>query len=61
MPIEIRELVIKVTVQDDNARPAGPAMPTVGLTTADLRHWQQELTRTCVQEVLEELSRRAER
>lgn len=60
MPIEIRELIIKVTVQDDS-RPPGPAALAAGLTVPDLYRWQQELTRTCVQEVLEELSRRAER
>ncbi|MBF9222669.1 DUF5908 family protein [Hymenobacter ruricola] len=59
MPIEIRELVIKVTVQDD-ARPAQPP-PAGGLGGPDLQRWQQELTRACVQEVLDELSRRAER
>lgn len=58
MPIEIRELVIKVTVQDKAAGPAAtPATPP----PAELRQWQQELARTCVQQVLAELQRQRER
>lgn len=45
MPIEIRELVIKVTVQDKAAAPATPP-------PAELRQWQQ---------VLAELQRQRER
>jgi hypothetical protein len=61
MPIEIRELVIKVTVQDD-ATPGGGAGPLApAAPPPDLRHWQQELTQACVREVLSELRRRAER
>ncbi len=60
MPIEIRELVIKVTVQDE-ARPAPASAPAAALAGPDLRRWQQELTEACVQEVLAELQRRAER
>lgn len=57
MPIEIRELVIRVTVQDETQQPA----PAVGPPGPDLRRWQQELTQACVQEVLAKLRRRAER
>ena len=60
MPIEIRELIIKVTVQDD-ARPVQSPTPAAALAGPDLRRWQQELTEACVQEVLAELQRRAER
>jgi len=60
MPIEIRELVIKVTVQDD-AQPAGLQGAPAGTAQPDLRRWQQELTQACVREVLAELRRRAER
>ncbi|MFD1872684.1 DUF5908 family protein [Hymenobacter bucti] len=59
MPIEIRELVIKVTVQDQVAGSSAPATPPA--PTAELRQWQQELARTCVQQVLAELQRRRER
>jgi hypothetical protein len=58
MPIEIRELVIKVTVHDNGpGRAAAPAAPPA----AELRQWQQELARTCVQQVLAELQRQRER
>lgn len=60
MPIEIRELVIKVTVQDE-ARHASPPGAPAGLASPDLRRWQQELTQACVREVLAELRHRAER
>jgi hypothetical protein len=61
MPIEIRELIIKVTVQDNaDSHASQPNQPS-GLVGDELRRWQQELTRTCVQQVLAELQRRNER
>jgi hypothetical protein len=58
MPIEIRELVIKITVQD---KVAGQVAAPAALPPAELRQWQQELARTCVQQVLAELQRQRER
>lgn len=61
MPIEIRELIIKVTVQADAAPRPSPTTP-VGLPAGDeLRQWQQELTQACVRQVLTELQRQRER
>ena len=58
MPIEIRELVIKVTVHDDGYRPARPAAAVSAEALAQLR---QELTESCVREVLTQLRRQRER
>lgn len=59
MPIEIRELVIKVTVLDESESAVGQRpQQAVGLTEDDLRHLRQELTQTCVRQVLAELERR---
>ena len=61
MPIEIRELIIKVTVQA-GPDPSPSPTPRVGLPAGDeLRQWQQELTQTCVRQVLSELQRQRER
>jgi len=61
MPLEIRELIIKVTVQDDAAGSPN-RQPQLWLPAGDeRRRWEQELTRTCVQQVLAELQRRNER
>ncbi|UOQ52077.1 DUF5908 family protein [Hymenobacter cellulosivorans] len=60
MPIEIRELVIKVTVHDD-ARPL-PEPAAAGIVGEDaLRRLRKELTDSCVQQVLSELSKRRQR
>ncbi|PJJ60778.1 DUF5908 family protein [Hymenobacter chitinivorans] len=59
MPIEIRELVIKVTVHDD-ARPL-PEPAAAGLGADALRRLRKELTESCVQQVLTELSKRRQR
>ena len=61
MPIEIRELIIKVTVQDETGSRAGQPTQPGGRAGDELRRWQQELARTCVQQVLAELQRRNER
>jgi hypothetical protein len=61
MPIEIRELVIKVTVQDDASPGVGVGPVAPAAPPPNLRHWQQELTQACVREVLAELRRRTER
>ncbi len=57
MPIEIRELVIKVTVHDDGYRPARPA----AVSAEALAQLRQELTESCVREVLTQLRRQRER
>jgi hypothetical protein len=64
MPIEIRELLIKVTVLDEAPRPAGPLAPAAGLTAAHAQLRQElahDLTQDCVRQVLAELQRRRER
>jgi hypothetical protein len=59
--LEIKELIIKVTVYDEAGGSTG-RLPQPGLPTGDeLQRWQRELTRTCVQQVLAELQRRADR
>ncbi len=64
MAIEIRELIIRVTLHDDNsthrvsaATQAAPALPTA----AAMRQLQQDVTQECVQQVLAELQRQRER
>lgn len=61
MPIEIRELLIKVTVLDNTQCAAGPLPQPVALTGEELRRFQQELVQTCVRQVLAELERQRER
>jgi len=61
MPIEIRELVIKVTVQDEPGGQASPAVVTNGLSGAELRQLQREVTQACVRQVLDTLKQRRER
>ncbi|MDO7883967.1 DUF5908 family protein [Hymenobacter cheonanensis] len=61
MPIEIRELLIKVTVLDDAPARAVPPAPPAALAGEALRQFQQDLTQTCVRQVLAELQRRRER
>ncbi len=58
MPIEIRELIIKVTVHDEN-RP--PARPEAGFSAADQEQLRRELTESCVRQVLTQLRKRQER
>lgn len=59
--LEIKELIIKVTVRDEAAGRSGRP-PQAGLPAGDeLQRWQRELTRTCVQQVLAELQRRTDR
>ncbi|WP_345059691.1 DUF5908 family protein [Hymenobacter glaciei] len=58
MPIEIRELVIKVTVYEDSRRPT----PAAAAFNAEAREQlRQELTESCVREVLAQLRRQRER
>lgn len=61
MPIEIRELVIKVTVQDEASGQPGPAAIAPGLSSAELRQLQREMTQACVRQVLDTLKQRRER
>lgn len=61
MPIEIRELLIKVTVLDETPAGAAPLASPAALTGAALRQFQHELTQTCVRQVLSELKQRRER
>ena len=62
MPIEIKELLIKVTVLDEVPRPvAGPLAAAAGLTAAAHAQLRQDLTQDCVRQVLAELQRRRER
>ena len=53
MPLEIRELVIKVTIEEQNAPP--PPDEKAQLTI------RRTLIRECVEEVLARLDRRAQR
>ena len=55
MPIEIRELVIKVTVHEDGRRPAA------AVSAEALAQLRRELTESCVREVLAQLRRQRER
>lgn len=62
MPIEIRELIIKVTLHDGAAGPgsSSPAAVAPPSSTA-LRQLQQDMTQDCVRQVLAELQRQRER
>ncbi len=60
MALEIRELLIRVTVQEAASLPAA-GNPPLAATTTDLRQLRAELTQTCVRQVLAELQRRRER
>ena len=61
MAIEVRELIIRVTVQDDSAARVPALATTAALAPNDLRQLREELTQTCVRQVLAELQRRRER
>lgn len=64
MAIEIRELVIRVTLHDDNPahRASAAAQPAPALpTAATMRQLRQDITQECVQQVLAELQRQRER
>jgi len=61
MPIEIRELVIKVTVQDEAGSPPNLPPSSTGLSGAELRQLQREITQVCVRQVLDTLKQRRER
>jgi len=61
MPIEIRELIIKVTLHDGTAAPASVAPAPAVPSTAALRQLQQDMTQDCVRQVLAELQRQRER
>ncbi len=54
MPIEIRELVIKVNVGGE--KPQQTALPT-----EDLRRLKREIMDECVRKVMQELNKRKER
>ncbi|WP_167852204.1 DUF5908 family protein [Hymenobacter elongatus] len=58
MPIEIRELIIKVTVHDDSRLPVRPEAAVSAEAREQLR---RELTEGCVRQVLARLRRREER
>ena len=58
MPIEIRELVIKVTVHEDSRRPTNAPAAFTAEAREQLR---QEITDGCVREVLAQLRRQRER
>jgi hypothetical protein len=60
MPIEIRELVIRVTVQD-GGRTAADQLPLPALAGDEWQRLQGELINTCVRQVLAELDRQRER
>lgn len=62
MPLEIRELIIKVTVlAGADARQPAPPAPAAALTGEALQRFQQDLAQACVRQVLAELQRRRER
>lgn len=54
MPIEIRELVIKVNVGNDK-----PQQPALG--NDDLKRLKREITDECVRKVMQELQKRKDR
>ena len=64
MAIEIRELIIRVTLHNDDlanrANPATPPAPALP-TAAAMRQMQQDVTQDCVRQVLAELERQRER
>ncbi|RSK43447.1 DUF5908 family protein [Hymenobacter perfusus] len=59
MPIEIRELIIKVTVHDEGRLPA--ARPEAAVSTEAREQLRREITESCVRQVLAQLRRRQER
>ncbi|MBW8686809.1 DUF5908 family protein [Chitinophaga rhizophila] len=56
MPLEIRELVIKVTISSDAAKGAN-TLPD----EKTLRHWKDGIIRECVESILNRMKNEAER
>ncbi|HEX8327294.1 MAG TPA: DUF5908 family protein [Hymenobacter sp.] len=59
MAIEIRELIIQVTLHETS--PGGGPAAAAPLNGAAIRQLQQDLTQECVRQVLTELQRQRER
>ncbi|MCC2545352.1 DUF5908 family protein [Hymenobacter sp. BT175] len=58
MPIEIRELVIKVTVHDESRL---PVQTEAAFSVDEREKLRRELTESCVRQVLAALDKRRER
>jgi|APAra7269096979_1048534.scaffolds.fasta_scaffold00141_3 hypothetical protein len=56
MPLEIRELVIKVTISSDAAKTAA-VLPD----EKSLRHWKEGIIKECVENILNRMKSEAER
>lgn len=62
MPIEIHELIIKVTLHDGATGPAPKAAPAAARPgDRALQQLQYDVTQDCLRQVLAELQRRRER
>ncbi|MCA8829719.1 DUF5908 family protein [Hymenobacter pini] len=59
MPIEIRELIIKVTVHDESRLPA--TRPEAAFSAEAREQLRREITESCVRQVLTQLRRQQER
>jgi len=56
MALEIRELIIKVTVATDAAKP-GESFPDDNA----LRHWKEGVVKECIEKILNRISIEADR
>ncbi|MCF6405967.1 DUF5908 family protein [Chitinophaga filiformis] len=56
MPLEVRELVIKVTVSTDSGKPA-TALPD----EKALRQWKESIIRECMDKILSRMKTEADR
>jgi len=57
MPIEVKELVVKATVVENNAR----QKTEQGLSRADVERMKQEIVQTCLDLLKQELTKQKER
>jgi len=58
MPLEIRELVIKATINQENA---GGTKPSVNTQSANASNTNEQIINTCVEKVLEILKSKNQR
>jgi hypothetical protein len=58
MPLEIRELVIKATISQDDS---GSAKPTAGTQSGNSPATTEQMVQTCVEKVLEILKTKNQR
>lgn len=59
MPLEIRELIVKATV--DNSGGPSTAAPTTAAGNGDVQTQQEQIVNLCVEKVLEILKEKSER